>query len=177
MGVVFQYGSNTCTARLNAPSRLRGDATPIGKAQTVDDYEIFFNVFSQRNKCAASNICLHQGRKVWGILYEISEELISGKPKGRKSLRQIEGPKYSQKTIRVEKANGEQMDAITLLAVAENCQEGLSTAVWYVSWILYGLRSHGVDEDYIEHVRVRAIETNQQATKNAQAHVGLIREL
>ena len=103
MSIVFQYGSNTCTARLNAPSRLKGDAKPVGKARTVDDFEIFFNVFSQKNKCAASNICHLEGRKVWGALFEIPDKLIRGEPNGRRSLQQIEGPKYSEKLIKSAK--------------------------------------------------------------------------
>jgi len=177
LGIVFQYGSNTCAARLNSPSRLSSDAKPIDKAQTVDDYEIFFNVLSLKNQCAASNICLREGSKVWGVLYDIPDELIRGKPKGRKSLEQIEGQKYNEQPILVVKPNGDRVPAVTFAADKANCQESLSTSVWYLSWILYGLREHKVDEDYIEHVRQRAIDTNGQAKVNTQNQIELIKTL
>lgn len=176
MGIVFQYGSNTCTARLNAPSRLRGDAKPICKA-SLEDFAICFNVHSSKNQCAASNICASKGKKVWGVLFKIPDRLIRGKPEGRKSLRQIEGSKYHEKNIEVVKPDGKKVKAVTFVAEAEDCQEGLSTAVWYVSWILYGLREHQVDEDYIERVRQGAIDTNQRAIVNAQNQIELIRTL
>ena len=77
----------------------------------------------------------------------------------------------------MQKTNDEIIDAITFIAEADKCQEGISTAVWYVSWILYGLRSHEVEEVYIDHVRMRAIDANQKAVINAQDQIELINEL
>jgi hypothetical protein len=49
MSKVFQYGSNTLSARLNGPNRLNGRAQSRGIAQTVDDFDIAFDVYSQSN--------------------------------------------------------------------------------------------------------------------------------
>jgi hypothetical protein len=56
MPLVFQYGSNCDETRLNAPTRLAGDAHCLGRAQTLNEYEIAFDIWSQTNACAASNL-------------------------------------------------------------------------------------------------------------------------
>jgi hypothetical protein len=40
------------------------------------------------------------GRKAWGVLYEIPDEFIRGeRSDGQKTLAQIEGPRYEEKDI------------------------------------------------------------------------------
>ena len=53
--LVFQYGSNCSTARLNSHDRLRGDAVALGRAD-LDGYQLAFDVWSDGNNCAASDI-------------------------------------------------------------------------------------------------------------------------
>jgi len=92
--LVFQYGSNCLDAEINGAKRLMGDAKFISIAETVDDYELAFNVFSNGRHCAAADIVRKQGSKAWGVLYEIPEYLISratAEARGRKSLDAIEG--------------------------------------------------------------------------------------
>ncbi|MHA2136004.1 MAG: hypothetical protein ACW99J_19260 [Candidatus Thorarchaeota archaeon] len=49
MAKVFQYGSNACTSRLNGQDRLKGDAKPLGKVLTVEEFDIAFDVYSTTN--------------------------------------------------------------------------------------------------------------------------------
>jgi hypothetical protein len=50
MPLLFQYGSNCLTARLSSPRRLNRSAVVQGRAQTVDEYDLAFHVWSQTNE-------------------------------------------------------------------------------------------------------------------------------
>src|ERR1051326_4142576 len=161
---VFQYGSNTLSARLNGPDRLNGRARPCAIAQTVDDFDIAFDVYSQSNGCAASDLVQVAARKAWGVIYEIPSAFVFDRRKDRlKTLAQIEGPRYEPREIKVVTSKGEQMTAWTFLVKNDDRRTGLATSAAYVSWIVYGLRQNGVPEDYISHVIQIAKETNQNA--------------
>ena len=54
--LIFQYGSNCDTQRLNSPKGLGGAAICSVAAQTVREYEITFNVWSEGNGCAAGDL-------------------------------------------------------------------------------------------------------------------------
>ena len=106
MALVFQYGSNTSSARLNAPERLRRDAKSLGLAYTIGQYDLGFTVWSKTNNCAAADLVQTPGRKAWGVLYEIPDNLLSRETAGdRKSLDAIEGSRYRRRKIRVCRAN------------------------------------------------------------------------
>jgi hypothetical protein len=145
MALVFQYGSNCTAARLNGPSRFAGHAEVLGKAQTVEDFHIAFDVYSQTNACAASDLVPTPGRKAWGVLYEVPEDFIRGRrPDGQKTLEQIEGPRYEEKSISVIDQSGKRREAVTFVVRESERREGLATSAAYVSWIVYGLRDHAV---------------------------------
>src|ERR1700676_457413 len=94
--------TNCTAARLNGPSRLNGQADDRGRAQTVGDFDIAFDVYSQTNACAASDLVSAPGRKAWGALYEVPADFIRGKrPDGQKTLAEIEGARYEEKPIQV----------------------------------------------------------------------------
>ena len=177
MAIVFQYGSNTCTARINGPKRLKGDARPIEKAQTVDEYDIAFDVLSNTNQCAVADLIVTPGNKAWGVLYDIRDDLVRGHRADRRTLAEIEGPRYEEKPIRVRNLNGEIVDAVTYLVRPRDRHNDLLTTVWYVSWIVYGLREHGVPEEYISHVQEVAIQTNRRLGADAQMQIALIETL
>src|SRR5882724_553622 len=168
MGLVFQYGSNASRGRLNGPRRLNGHASVQGPAETVDDYDICFDIESKTN--AASDLVPVNGRKAWGVLYEIPDEFIRGeRSDGQKTLAQIEGPRYEEKDILVRRPNGAVAQAMTFLVRPGERKSGLMTGVWYVSWIVYGLREQGVSEPYIAHVIEVALATNAGAGDPGEA--------
>jgi len=156
---------------------LQGDAIPIGKAQTVEDFDIVFDVYSSTNQCAASDIIPTDGCKVWGVLYDIPDNLVRGRRSDRPTLEEIEGPRYHEEKILVQTPDGNKIGAVTFLVKDTERRNDLATAVWYVSWIIYGLREHSVHEDYIKHVREVAIKTNQRAVRNAQKQIEIINTL
>ena len=178
MPVVFQYGSNALPGRLNGPNRLNNEAKDLGRAETVEEYDIVFDVYSQTNGCAASNLVRTPRRKVWGVLYKVPGDRVRGKrADGQKTLAQIEGPRYEETSIRVLDSSGRQVDAIIFLVREKERRAGLATSAAYVSWIVYGLREHGVPEEYIGHVVEVAIATNTRARKSVGEQTKLIKNL
>lgn len=154
--LVFQYGSNCLDSEINGKDRLKGDAKFIGIAETVDDYELAFDVFSRGRHCAAADIVHKPGGKVWGALYEIRDELIgreSAAMLGRKSLDAIEGEgtNYERKEIRVCTGDGEVVSALTYTVI--NPRSGLKTDLDYVRAIIAGLRHRGAPDEYIDKVK------------------------
>jgi len=163
MALVFQYGSNCSENEINSEDRLCGDATFVGVAETVEDFELAFDVQSARRGCAASDIVRKNGGKVWGVLYEVPEYLIkkeTAKPRGRKSFDQIEGEStnYKRETIEVRRPNGVVVTALTY--TVKNPQFGLKTNVDYVRHIVCGLRDHQVPDEYIAKVKAIASANN-----------------
>jgi hypothetical protein len=114
--IVFQFGSNCSTNEINSDDRLRGDAKFVDIAQTEGEFELAFDVYSQKRGCATSDIVKCPGNKVWGVLWEIPDYLMSketASARGRRSFDEIEGAKYKRETINVRRPNGEAVEAVT----------------------------------------------------------------
>jgi cation transport regulator ChaC len=160
MALVFQYGSNCSSARLNSAERLQGDAIPIGLAETVDNYELRFDVWSTGNNCAAADIVPEGDSTVFGVLYEVPDKLIdrNAAPRGRKSFDAIEGNAYERRSIRVKRQDGTVVDAVTY--VVRQPARDLRTSIEYVRHIVTGLRENGADEGYITRVKHAAARNN-----------------
>ena len=163
MAKVFQYGSNCDEERLNCPERLRKMAVPISRAQTVDNFKIAFDVWSNKNKCAAANLVRCGNKPAWGVLYEIAEDFIDGSPRdGGKTLAEIESGKYEKKCIQVEIAKGETksvVSAVTFLVKASAPRTDKPTSLAYVKHIVKGMREREIPEEYIRDVLDRALGT------------------
>jgi len=160
MTLVFQFGSNCSTVRMNGADRLDGAARPIGIAETVDEFQLAFDVWSKKNACAAANIVRTPGKKVWGVLYEVPDNRMDANtpPPGTKSFDEIEGPRYTRTRIKVRRPDGKIVEAFTYLVIAP--QKGISTSFGYVSHVISGLREHGAPEEYIRDVKQLAGENN-----------------
>jgi gamma-glutamylcyclotransferase len=161
--LVFQYGSNCLDAQINGKDRLKSDARFIGIAETVDDYELAFDVFSKGRHCAAADIVRKPGGKVWGALYEIPEYLIGRATAGahdRKSLDAIEGEgtNYERREISVRKPDGQIVTALTY--TVRNPLPDLRTDIDYVRFIIAGLRERGIPQGYIDKVKAIATANN-----------------
>jgi gamma-glutamylcyclotransferase (GGCT)/AIG2-like uncharacterized protein YtfP len=161
--LVFQYGSNCSDSQINGKERLKGDAKFVSIAETVDDYELAFDVFSNGRHCAAADIVRKSGGKVWGVLYEIPEHLIGRDPArahGRKSLDAIEGEgtNYERRDIDVRKPDGQIVSSLTY--TVRNPRAGLAPDLDYVRYIIAGLRERGIPADYIDRVKKIASARN-----------------
>src|SRR5712692_11543821 len=138
MPFIFQYGSNTDANRFK--ERL-GDIEDRGRAQTIDEYDIAFDVWSQGNGCAASDLVSVPGTgfHAWGILYTVPNEQLE-------RLRKIEGPRYEEKPIPVRSEAGQEIEVTTFFVRSRERRDGLWTSFDYVGHIVKGLRAHGVRE-------------------------------
>jgi len=170
MPLVFQYGSNCTAGRLNGPNRLNGSAKDLGRAKTVEDFDIAFDVVSSTNGCAASDLIQTPGCKAWGVLYRLSK-------KNLEKLREIEGPRYEEKPIQVIDEKRKRRTVSTFVVRKRDRRNDIATSAAYVSWIIYGLRDHGAPEDWIAHVVDVAVETNKRAGANATEQLRLIKTL
>jgi hypothetical protein len=172
MALVFQYGSNCAESQINSEDRLCGDARFIGLVQTVEDFELAFDVWSKNRNCAASDIVPHPGSKVWGALYEIPDYLIerpSARARGRKSLDEIEGEgtNYCRQTIAVCGADQKILNVLTYRV--KSPKAGLKTSLEYAGHIVNGLRERGAGEEYIAHVKRLAIANNPELAASLDA--------
>jgi hypothetical protein len=168
MPLLFQYGSNCDASRLK---RRLGDADDLGRAQTMDEYDLVFDVWSQGNGCAASDLLRapETGHRAWGVLYRISDS-------GLALLRRFEGKHYAEQSIALTGGEGATFEdsVITFLVKPDHRREGLWTSAEYVGHIVDGLRAHGVPEEYVQRVIDTAIKTNRKAAKAADDESGLI---
>lgn len=171
MALVFQYGSNCLESEINGKARLCGDAKFIGIAETVDDFQLAFDVWSTKRQCAASDVVVSPGSKVWGALYEVPDFLIKRKTaraQNRKSLDEIEGEgtNYSRETVVVRKDDDSIVKAFTYRV--RNPTPGLKTSLEYVGYIVKGLRERGVCEEYIAQVQRLAATNNPAIAKQVK---------
>lgn len=171
MTLVFQYGSNCSESEMNSTTRLCGDAKFVDIVETVEDYELAFDVQSSGRGCAASDIVRKPGGKVWGVLYEVPDYLIgrqTAKAHKRKSFDQIEGEgtNYQREMIQVRRQNGDIVTALTY--TVSNPKPGLRTNADYVRHIVHGLRSHKVPEEYTMKVKAIAVANNPGIAREVQ---------
>ena len=165
MALVFQYGSNTSTARLNGSDQLQNTAGSLGLAITRDDYHLGFTYWSQKINCAAADLIPGAGRKIYGVAYEISEERIyRDKGGGLMTLDEIkgEGSAHRRTTIEVYLVELPEKPVTAMTYVVKNPQEGLRTDLRYVEHIFRGLREHEAPEEYIEYVKQRTAASNPE---------------
>ena len=161
MALVFQYGSNTSSTRLNSDKRLRGDASDLGLARTQAPFELDFDSWSTTNACAAANILEGGSRRIWGVLYEVPDYLIRRETAGKRtSLDAIEGPNYERRPIQLQRPDGTPVVGEVITYRVVNRQPGLRTSMKYASHIMAGLREHGAPDECLAYVKARVIANN-----------------
>jgi hypothetical protein len=163
MPLVFQYGSNCDSKRLNNSERLNGDAVDLGLVQTVDEYEIAFNKWSTKGRNAAADLTRTRkgGRRCWGVLYQVSRA-------GFKKLREdIEGPGYRPQRVLVEDTAGAVKTVTTFRVRRARRENHRHTSFDYVRHIVSGLRAHDAPEEYVQYIINVAIQTNRGSTAAA----------
>lgn len=168
MALAFQYGSNCLDKQINGDRRLRRDARFIGIAETVEEFQLAFDVWSNGRNCAAADMVPSLGNRVWEALYEIPDFLIhreSAKAQGRTSLDAIEGDgvNYRREPVLIRQENGQIVTAITYRGL--NPKQELMTSLEYVGCIV---RERGVCEDYIDVVKKLALANNPTTAGQVQ---------
>lgn len=156
MALVFQYGSNMSTARLNAADRLNGAAIDCGLVATSDRYELAFDVWSKRNDCAAADIVESvSGRQIWGVLYYVPDDCMP-------RLDRIEGngKNYCRREISITTVDGAEFPNPVFTYMVREPRQCIKTNLAYVTHILNGLSEHSAPRDYVEYVRRRIVEND-----------------
>jgi len=164
MAFVFQYGSNMSSSRINSPIRLHGDARFVCLAFTADLYDFEFTVFSKSNDCAAANIHPNPtGRQIWGVVYEIPDNLIKRETAGnRKSLDAIEGEgsTYERVYILLRKQADVDFPMPVITYVALKRINDIRTSAEYAGHIIRGAMEHNLPSDYISYIKNKIIEND-----------------
>jgi hypothetical protein len=161
MTLVFQYGSNTLSERLNSNSRLRRDALLIGLVVTVESFRLDFTTWSDGNQCAAADIIPDSDRKIWGVLYKIPDYIIQRETSGdRKSLDAIEGENYQRVPIKVQNPDGTPIEDDVITYMVINKRFDIRTSYKYAEYIISGLREREAPDEYINYVKIRVITNN-----------------
>lgn len=164
VALLFQYGSNMSSARLNSEARLRGDAKMKCVVRTVEPFELVFSVWSTNNNCAAADIVQSKsGRRLYGVVYEVPDFLLSretAEPHQRKSMDAIEGEgtNYVRQTIELENREALRFSAMTY--VVKNRRNDIKTERHYVQHLFDGMKEHEIPMDYREYVAAQAIASN-----------------
>jgi len=150
---------------LNGPKRLQGHAALVGVAETIENYDYAFDIWSGgENNCAAADIIVGAGRRIWGVLYEIPMVYIARDPeRKRKTLDAIEGEggNYSRSTIKLRYQNGDAVPAPVITYFGRDRRANIQTSARYVENILQGLAEHPqIPVEYVQYVRARALANN-----------------
>lgn len=142
---------------------MKGDALLIGIAYTECDYELEFTIWSHTNNCAVADILPGHGRKIWGVIYDIPENLIRRETSDtRKSLDAIEGEckNYHRISIRVKYSEGRPFEEDVITYMGKNRKSGIRTSLEYSGYIIRGLREHNIQEEYINYVKNKVVANN-----------------
>lgn len=161
MTIIFQYGSNMSTDRFNSHDRMRGNAKVLSTALTKNLFDLRFGVWSTLNNCAAADLEAEGSRQVYGVLYDVPDQLVTRKEAhaiGRKSLDQIEGPMYRRVPIDVVGIDGNPVVAQTYLVV--DPQKNLPTSFDYTSHMVRGIEEHAIPAEYKKYVIERIRRNN-----------------
>lgn len=161
--LVFQYGSNMSSERINSADRLKGDARDLGLVKTAERFELNFDVWSKGNNCGASDIREGGNREIWGVLYEVPEYLLdrkTAKARKRKSLDAIEGKLYARRNIAVQRPDGTVVEGQVITYTVVNPMDTQPTSLAYATHILTGLREHDAPDEYVLYVKQRSLNSN-----------------
>mgnify|MGYP005672718975 CR=1 FL=1 len=126
----FAYGSNMNPERM----RKRGVDFLIREHAILDGWRLVFNKVASRNfREGYANIERDETDTVEGVLYTLGEEDME-------KLDVCEGYpcQYDRMTVRVRLDNGEEMQAVTYVAVPDIVKDGVKPSRKYLNHLLAG---------------------------------------
>ncbi len=171
--LIFQYGSNLSSVRLNSEQRLGGAARVVGIACTEQPYRFRFPVWGGINGCAAAGILPGGEQPVWGVIYAIPEERVihGGGPGPTLDAIEDEGCDYRRGPIDLRLANGGRPDEEVHTYHPRDPREDLVTEWHYVRHILTGALEHELPRDYVRQIADRAIDNNPALAGPVHRHL------
>lgn len=138
----FAYGSNLSR---DQKEQRTGPIRQERRAR-LDGYRLAFNK-RESDGTGKANIVTHPGETVWGIVYRCSPDALREMDKHEGVPRH-----YVQQAVRVRVDSGEELDAVTYIAMDRFIDNSLAPSPEYLRTILCGAREHGLPDDYIRRV-------------------------
>ncbi|MDQ2069550.1 gamma-glutamylcyclotransferase family protein [Natronospira bacteriovora] len=161
--LIFQYGSNLSSQRLNSEARLRGNARVVGVARTRSPYRFCFPVWGGINGCAAAGILPGGPGPAWGVIYEVPEERVyrhADAPFPTLDTIEDEGKDYDRGPIDVCFRDGRRPDETVHTYHPRQPRSGLQTEWHYVQHILSGAAEHDLPGSYQQYLRDCVMDNN-----------------
>lgn len=145
------------------------EACPVKAAWTVEKYDFCFPVYSKTGRRAASGIVPNlSGRRIFGALYRIPEDLIYRERvrAGRISMDEIEGEGSNYDRTKISVVFDESGKAVRAVTYLPRPQDNPGyTDTEYAGYILTGLAEWNAPKDYVEYVEgiiVKALPRDQK---------------
>jgi hypothetical protein len=165
--LLFQYGSNMSSRRLNEPSRLNGAAISVGSV-VLEGWGVRFDLYSERNGCGVADIVPSQDETVYGVLFEVPRELVIAPDGGRSRMDEIEGARagasgnYARHLVYVLKGD-RNFQAYTYIGTEAGRErfsrmtpEARRVSKEYFEHLLVGAKEFGLPDPYVAYLRRQA---------------------
>lgn len=138
MPAYFAYGSNLDVTQMR---RRCPSAETLGVG-ILRDYRLAFSRFSRTRGCGVADIVACDGEAVWGLVYDISEDDLTG------SLDRYEGypSNYTRLVLAIEMAAGGSLDAWAYSVVEKD--EHVEPDRFYLDIMRTAAAEHGFPAAY-----------------------------
>ena len=138
---VFTYGSNLCSARLEA----RVGHVHVVATGVLEGHDLRFHKLGRDGSGKAD--AYFTGRRsvrVWGAIYDLS-------PDQKRELDRFEGvgSQYDESTVEIGLEGGRRVSAVVYRALASRIKDGLVPFDWYLAFVLAGAREHVLPAEYV----------------------------
>ncbi len=124
-----------------------------GLAETIDGYDLVFNVWSLGQQCAVANL-VEGTHAIYGALYEIPDyRVLRALKHGLKTLDEIEGEgqTYARASVGVI-FGGKRVEALTYLGKPPSFKDCQTTSK-YAHHIIKGLEELDAPAPYVDYVK------------------------
>lgn len=130
----FAYGSNMKKTRLQNRVGVLVDRGMV----TLKNYSLLFNKQSV-DKSGKANIKVVEGKNIFGVLYELSEEQLNILDNDEKG--------YKRTLVKIIIDDNE-LEVQTYIALEDKINNDLLPTEEYLSYIINGARDHNLPEEY-----------------------------
>jgi len=150
----FAYGSNMDEDDLRkwceSEKRPFPDWKLLGDA-CLENYQLFFNYYASRRHGGAANLMELPDHKVYGLLFEISED------EDLVTIRKKEGyPDHYEEILVTVEWEGKNIDGVTTYKVAKKNEKPAhqKPTAYYMDLILKNARKHGFPVEYVQSLEI-----------------------
>ena len=134
----FAYGSNMNQEQMKKRCE---DSKLIGNAVLLE-YELAFTIYSPKRKCGCADIVKHENKKVFGLLYEISEQDLKAL-----DIYEVHPKYYKRFTVTVKDQEGREYQAETYEVVNKE-KEFQKPSQEYLQLLISAAQENNFPEEY-----------------------------